>query len=271
MRTVDNFTLGLLLVGLIVIACGLLITFLPEVKNLYNPVKQYNHDKPCLNEEVRCVTYYANGKNFTFNDGSNGIVNYVIQFRTFDEFTVDNQINYSAIVTILYPRHSVDKFYFLILQPNEETEKINKNNISEYLHWYNKTHSLITLDTDSVNVFYNENNFNSTVEEYISLMGIMYMNNEPIILEPEKSILRIGSHLEKLQAQTNRALLKNIDESDVTNDRILGLTVVGIGIVPLAFGLEMIIDHRKKKDDFSSDAYSKPSTDHKKWNMPFYD
>lgn len=244
----------ILIVGIIILIIGMFFVFNagnemlhPESNKIYDP------EKICTYEDVLCIPYFRKDVPYGFADGVNGTLDLDVQFRTFDTWAVRNEINYT--ITVIADKPNVfDEIYFLSLQPVENVTRFNGENMRSIIDEYNSTDGLFVLEQKTPIRYVAEGHWFSPVEMDIRVYGILIHDSYGTGIPESQSLITIGSHLQKLQADTNKELLQQIKETKVTNDIILGLTIIVISFVPLGIVLESIVHKSSKswRDDYKN-------------------
>ncbi|MCV0372983.1 MAG: hypothetical protein K5793_05455 [Nitrosarchaeum sp.] len=203
----------------------------------------YSEQNQDCNIGIRLCNVIESTQTFQYSDGLKREINSTILFTTFDVWAVNNPINYT-IMTTVNPPDSIDKFYFLILQPNENVTKIDGSNVVEYVNRYKHLGSLFEFDKIDSTHFTSKGIWRTQLQHDVVLYGLMFKDNQVTATSEIPLGLSIESHLGKIQAETNRAVLKQVQETRITNDRIVGLSIILISLVPIGMIVEKFINKR---------------------------
>lgn len=177
-------------------------------------------------------------------------VRILITFKTLDVFSIDNKINYTteAVVSDI---NKTKRIIVILSTPNNDFSYVNMSNFDTFLddrkQWYNDVVEL----TPNVNASYFLKDANITfhTEGNIVLYTLIMGNDFVTQLPPTESLLAINSPIAKLQADTDRDILKLNDdirkqtkEQNQSDNITMALTFVVAGWVPvdIAFRLRKI-------------------------------
>ena len=201
-----------------------------------------NVQKESLSPKIRDVPFLYVSL-FSVNNVANNLkINTSFDFKSLEVFAVDNLINYTIETALPYPT-DVKQIVWIVDNQNHDLEKSFLNNTNQLIEEAKVTGSFINLTKTSPTTFSKSGFFTEPNPEEVTMIGFMILENKSILpLGHTGTVLTIDSALSLLQAQTNRDLIKQIHSSDLTNAKIEGLTIIIIGLIPLGFVAEIVIE-----------------------------
>lgn len=169
------------------------------------------------------------------------LLNYVsVYFETKDVYSVLNPINYT--ITAIPNKGEEDKIKTIFLLNTPINKKLSfqaGTDLSYLVDQSNKTGNLVELNKNVTDNTYSfTDTFDPQTEEQKTFIMLTKGRTSGVLLTIIETGITIHPYTAKLQADTNRAILKQVDETRITNGMIIGLTVVLIGMVPLGISLE---------------------------------
>ncbi len=184
-------------------------------------------------------------------------------FNTTDVFSVAKSFDFIINATVINPKE-IDKIIALpleadvnmtILKNKTQTQKIVDNVDKKFL-------TTLLLDNKTNSSFIgSRKNIALTSEGDLIFMLLSYKNGKIIQEVPvlREHPLKIYPRTAELQVYTDRDLRQQIIESTKTNDVITGLTWIIVGLIPIGFVVEFLIEYaiehhyfRKNKSENST-------------------
>jgi len=257
---------GVIIFGGIVLGIGFDMIFGEKVEKL-------NSD---LEEAKENIRVYDIGEPLTFDLTSafdpNGTLPAKSIFLTLEKDIIFARDTVKITAKAIDVKNDVSGFLFVL---NDGTisftnETTNKEIIFEG-EYAEKHNLLLELSHETKPPFVDETSprFNRPDVTYHVTGVILFKNESKAVINNSDGLFPIYSKINKLQVDTNKAILEQTDitkisniQQEITNQVITGLTVIGIAIIPIVGGFDVLIRIYLDKNNNHT---------HKKWHMPFYD
>ncbi|MBI5147368.1 MAG: hypothetical protein HZA84_09190 [Thaumarchaeota archaeon] len=188
------------------------------------------------------------------------------KFETTDIFSVGNPINYTIIMAVKNI-DNIDRIFVIRATHTDDGDMTFKK--AKYLEEIgNRSGNILYLENSHLNGFSASDQYTPNAELSDDFLFVLFTKNDRFEFMQTNDLLPIHSELERMNLNATRTSLLQIISQTKSNHIIEGLTWIFLSQMPF----QLAIHFRKKKDsDFSLDIHTKPSIDHKKWSMPFYD
>jgi len=175
-------------------------------------------------------------------DGKEFFLNSIIDFETSDVFSINNRINYTVSSTAS-DTGFFDEFYF-ILSPNSSPLEgiLEEYGLEIFKNRVKSQGKLIELtpDTENPTDWYSEGPWESSRTGKYTLYYLVVSENYHDLDVVTNDIFELETTLSKSQIQTNQQIQKQIVDTKRTNQILIGLTIILIGLAPLGFTINGI-------------------------------